>query len=278
MNADMGFAGSKAALNKGEYDKITLDGHTDLSNVSYRSKEYPSGIRIPSSQLVFDQKRVALNDLTGSYLSTNFSGNGTVNNLVGYIMSSQPLSGTLTAKADNMNLNDWMGTPAATENSVASTSPAGSQPFLVPAAVSFTINAAVDKVKYDKVDYNNISGKMLISDEKVVFENVKTQALDGSILINGSYSTKINKEKPDISLTYDIKDMSVQKAFNAYNTMQFLMPIGKFLSGKLHSQLSLVGNLKGNMMPLLNSLTGKGNLLLLEGYLPNLARWKKSVT
>jgi hypothetical protein len=53
------------------------------------------------------------------------------------------------------------------------------------------------------------------------------------------------------------------------------MPIGKFLAGKLSSQLSLTGNLKQDMFPLLNSLTGKGNLLLLKGVLAKFAPLEK---
>ena len=109
----------------------------------------------------------------------------------------------------------------------------------------------------------------------MTFQNIKASALEGSILINGSYSTIINKEKPDISLSYDIRDMDVRKAFDAYNTIQFLMPIGKFLSGKLQSQLSMTGNLDGAMMPILNSLSGKGNLLLLQGVLAKFAPLEK---
>ena len=134
---------------------------------------------------------------------------------------------------------------------------------------------SVNKVTYDIVNTENISGTVQLNDEKLQFQNVKAEALDGNILINGSYSTKISKERPDISLSYDIKNMDVQKAFNAYNTMQFLAPIGRFLSGKLSSQLSMTGNMDGSMMPLLNSLTGKGNLLLLEGVLAKFAPLEK---
>jgi vacuolar-type H+-ATPase subunit H len=179
--------------------------------------------------------------------------------------------------ADKMNLNDWMGTTASssTAASTTTTSSGSAKPFLVPANINFTINASADQVKYDKVDYNNINGALLINDEKVTLQNIKTAALDGSIIINGSYSTKINKTKPDISLSYDIKNMDVQKAFYAFNTAQSLMPIGKFLSGRLHSQLSMIGNMDGDMMPLLNSLTGKGNMLLLEGVLEKFAPLEK---
>jgi hypothetical protein len=53
------------------------------------------------------------------------------------------------------------------------------------------------------------------------------------------------------------------------------MPIGQFLDGKLHSQLSMTGNLNGNMMPDLNTLSGKGNLLLIEGLLKKFAPLEK---
>jgi len=63
----------------------------------------------------------------------------------------------------------------------------------------------------------------------VKLQNVNTEALDGTINFNGSYSTKANKKSPDISLTYDVKNLSVQKTFLAFNTIQKIMPIGQFL-------------------------------------------------
>jgi hypothetical protein len=275
-NADMDFAGSRTAIRKSEYDKITLNGSADFININYKSKDYPTGISILSSSLLFHPKNITLSNLTGKYLGTSFTASGTLNNLVGYLVENQPLAGNLNATADNINLNEWMGTAApADENAAPSSAGASTGAFVVPPAVNFTVNTSVNKVKYDKVDYNNITGTVLISDEIVKFQNVKAGALEGSILINGSYSTKINKEKPDISLSYDVKNMNVQKAFYAYNTIQFLMPIGKYLSGKLHSQLSMTGNLGGDMMPVLNSLTGKGNVFLLEGVLEKFAPLEK---
>jgi hypothetical protein len=193
-------------------------------------------------------------------------------------MEGQPLTGNLVLTADKMNLNEWMGTSAtttvATESTVSTATNSG-KPFLIPGDINFTINTAVQELKYDKVDYTNVSGTLKIADEIATLQNIKAEALDGTVLINGSYSTKVNKLKPDISLSYDIKNMDIQKAFFAFNTAQSLMPIGKYLSGKLQSQLSMVGNLDGQMMPLLNSLTGKGNVLMLEGVLAKFAPLEK---
>jgi len=72
-----------------------------------------------------------------------------------------------------------------------------------------------------------------------------------------------------------VKDVDVQKAFYSFNTVQKLMPIGQFLSGKLSSQLSMTGKLNGDMMPDFSSLTGNGNLLLLQGMLKKFAPLEK---
>jgi hypothetical protein len=133
----------------------------------------------------------------------------------------------------------------------------------------------VDQLTYDKTSYNNLKGTVVIKDQTVSLKNLQMDALDGKIGLNGSYSTKADKKHPDISLAYDVKELSVEKTFYAFNTVQQLMPIGKFISGVITSQLTLNGKLGSDMTPVVSSLTGKGNLLLLEGVLKKFAPLEK---
>ena len=120
-----------------------------------------------------------------------------------------------------------------------------------------------------------MSGTLVLKDQAIKLQNVKTETLDGAITFNGSYSTKADKKNPAIALSYDVKDVSVQKAFLAFNTVQKLMPIGKFLTGNVNSQLSMTGKLKGTMMPDLATLAGNGNFLLTAASLQNFAPLEK---
>jgi len=269
MDADLDFSGYKAAIEKSEYDKITTKGNVDLHHVKYISKEYPTGVNIIKTSLAFNGNDVTLNALSGNYLKTNFTADCVLNNLMGYALKNQTLSGTLNLTADKMNLNEWIGEDTATATTPQST------PFAVPANVNFLVNAKMDRVRYDKVIYNHINGSLIVSDETVKLQNVNTEALDGVINFNGSYSTKASKTQPDIALTYDVKNIDVQKAFYSFNTVQKLMPIGQFLAGKLSSQLAITGKLNGDMMPDFSSLTGNGNLLLLQGILKKFAPLEK---
>jgi uncharacterized protein involved in outer membrane biogenesis len=264
LSADMNFSGSKAAVDKKEYDKINLDGTMALSRMHYVSKDYPDGVSISKVQLTFNPQNIALNHMQGIFQNTSFSADGVLQNLLGYALQGEELQGTVNVAADKINLNKWMGTEAATSADTAATA---SEPFLVPAKIDFTVHAKAGEVLYDKVQYNNIRGTLVVKDETVKLQDIETEALGGSIAFNGSYGTRANKKKPAISMSYDIRNVDVQQAFFAYNTVQKIMPVGRFLAGRLSSQMSMTGSLGGDMMPDFSSLTGNGNLLLIEGVL-----------
>ncbi|HWI93964.1 MAG TPA: AsmA-like C-terminal region-containing protein [Flavisolibacter sp.] len=262
MDADISFIGSKADIDKKNYNKINTTGTVNLSKVSYVSKEYPAGVHIETAQLKFNPQNVALNNFAGDFQKTHITANGVLDNLIGYALHNEELKGNINVTADKILLNEWMGTTDTTTSTTTS-----SAPFAVPANINMTVNAKADAVQYDKVTYNNVRGALIVKDETVRLQNVQTEALDGSIAFDGSYSTKQNKNKPDISLSYNVKDVDIQKAFYAYNTVQKLMPMGKFLAGKLSSQFNMVGKLDEKMFPDLSSLTGNGNLFLIQGIL-----------
>lgn len=269
LDADVQLKGNVSAIEKKQFDQFNAAGTIRLNQMNYFSKDYPGGINVANLLMKFNPKNVVLNNFKGQYLKTNFDATGILNNLLGFMLKNQALDGSLNLKADQMNLNDWMANSGSTATTTASA------PFAVPNRVSFLVNAAIGKVRYDKLDIRSLSGNLLIKDETILMKDIKGQALDGTLALSGSYSTKISKKNPDITLKYDVKDVDVQKTFNAFNTVQKLMPIGQFISGKFSSQLSMSGKLGENMIPDMSSLSGDGNMLLLKGVLTNFAPLNK---
>jgi hypothetical protein len=266
LNADVFVKGNVKDIEAQKFQEFTAGGTVDLSNFLYVSKDYPTGVAINTLQTKFTPAKVDINALSGKYLSTNFSGSGQINNLLNYTLQNTPLSATFNLIADNVDLNDWMGTPADT-----STKGPAAAPFAVPANLNVLLNSKVDKVHYDKLDITNLTGSLKINDETVTIADLSGNALDGTIKVNGTYSTRESKTKPAISLLYNVDKVDVQKTFLAFNTVQQLMPVAKFIAGKLTSNLNMNGHMGENMMPDLSSLTGNGNLLLIEGFLSKFA-------
>lgn len=269
IDADVSAKGNMSAIEKQAYDKFYAAGSILVSDLLYRSKDYPDGVKVNTLSMQFNPKNVTVSKFDGQYMGTNFQANGEVNNMLAYMLKNQPLDGKLNVKADKVDLDKWMGT---TETTAAATpADTASAPFPVPANLNLALQAQVDQVHYDKLDMSNLSGNLLLKDETVSMQQIKANALQGTMEVNGSYSTKNSKTNPDINMAYSVQNVDVQQTFNAFNTVQALMPVAKFLSGKINSKLALTGKLGQDMMPLLSSLTGDGNLLVLEGALQKFA-------
>ncbi len=262
VKADLSAKGTISSMQQQQYDELNAAGTIAVSGLQYASAEYPDGVKVNNLFMTFNPSDVSITDLDGQYKRTNFSANGTISNLLPYMLRSKTLTGKLFLKADNMNVNEWIGTSADTSAQKSST-----LPFAVPANLNLSIATKVARLVYDKLEMQEVSGDLVMQDEQVEFRNLRGDALEGSMLINGLYSTKESKTKPAISINYDVKGLDVQKTFYTFNTVQKLMPVGQFLSGRLSSQLKMTGHLGENMMPDVNSLTGNGTLLLIEGFL-----------
>lgn len=275
LSADLAFKGNKTDIDKEAYDRINLSGKLNIADMQYTSRDYPTGITVSNADFTFNPKNITLNQLKAVYLKSTITAKGSIDNAIGYALKDEPVAGTLEVHADRLNLNEFMGTEASPDSTSTEDPSDPSEPFLVPKNIAFNLQASIDELTYDKTSYSNVKGAVAIKDETVSLKNLQMDALGGQIGLSGSYSTRSDKKHPDIALSYDLKELNVEKTFYAFNTVQQLMPIGKFISGVVSSQLTVNGKLGSGMLPMLSTLTGKGNLLLLEGVLKKFAPLEK---
>src|SRR5690606_23003477 len=90
--------------------------------------------------------------------------------------------------------------PAPAENTGAPASV-----FIVPDNLNITLNAKAGEIVYDKLVLNDVKGTVAIRNETVYLQNLSGRGLDGSMQIDGSYSTKNDKRNPEIHLTYKLQ-------------------------------------------------------------------------
>lgn len=270
LDADLQARGYMSAIEREQYETFHAAGKIAVADLAYQSKDYPDGVKVSSMLMTFNPKNVTVSDFKGQYLGSNFSANGEVNNLLAYLFRNNALNGRLAVQADQINLNKWMATGEETPSGKPADTTVAA-PFAVPNNLDFTLQAQAGKVIYEKLDLNNLNGTLYVRDEAVIMKDIKANALQGSMKIDGSYSTKTDKNNPDINISYDVKELDVQETFKTFNTVQKLMPIAQFLSGKMSSQLTMTGKLGKDMSPQLNTLSGDGNLLLIQGFLKKFA-------
>ncbi len=266
MHADVNIRGNVKEIENKQFNDFYAAGIIDVNDFNYTSVDYPTGVKVNTVHANFTPTKIDVTNLNGQFQNSNFNGGGQINNLLSYLLSGKPLSAALSLNADKVNLNDWMGVSADT----AASGPAAA-PFIVPGNLNIVLNTKVDELRYDKIDIRNLSGALLVNDETVRLNNIEGNAMNGTLKINGSYSTKKDKTKPEISMNFEVVQVDIQKTFYAFNTAQKLMPIGKYLAGKLSSVITANGKLDNNMSIDMNTLSGNGNLFLIEGFLSKFA-------
>jgi uncharacterized protein involved in outer membrane biogenesis len=265
VSADVSMKGSIADAQKQLYDKLDASGTITIANLTYTAKDYPDGVNLYSLILTFNPKNVTVSNMKGKYMGTIFSGEGAINNFLGYYLHNDALDGKFRFIADNIDANKWMGTTSST--APGTTAPASTEPFVVPNNLDVELTMDVNNLKYDNITMTGVHGGLVVRNEVVNLQNVAARALDGAIKMNGFYSTKKDKKNPDIQFDYTVEAVDVQKTYNTFPTVQKMMPVGKYVSGKVNSTLSMTGKLGADMSPIMNSLSGKGDIMFISGVL-----------
>jgi hypothetical protein len=267
IDADVSVKGSIAAAQKKQFEQLDAKGTIGIKDLTYASKDYPDGVVIYNLMMAFTPKNVTVTGLRGQYLKTIFSGDGTIDNMLGYYLHNEALAGKFNFVADKIDCNKWMGTSPAPATTTAA--PPATEPFIVPNNLDIEFHASVGTLVYDNITLTAVQGGMAIKNETVTLEGVQGKGFDGLMKMSGTYSTKKDKKNPDIQFTYNIEAVDVPKIYAAFPTAQKMMPAGKYISGKITTNFTMNGKLTPDMSPVMNSLNGKGDMMLLSGVLSN---------
>lgn len=259
LDADITAKGVIPGMEKQKKDQFQSKGNFELKDFQFVSKLYPGGIGLNDLSLIFNSKNILIDHLEGEYLSSHINATGALNNLFAFALNIRPLNASIDLDADDVNLRDWL-----TAGRGPKTNGHENSNFIVPKNVDLLMHVKSDKLHYDDVDLQHLNGNLAISDGTVQLDHIKAESLEGTIEMNGTYSTWQSDEYPEIAFDYDVKGMDIQKTFFAFNTLQKLMPVGKYMSGKFNAQMSLNGRLGNDMAPELQSLHGEGNVSLLD--------------
>jgi len=130
-----------------------------------------------------------------------------------------------------------------------------SEAMKIPAFLNCSLTAQANMVLYDNLVLKNVSGKVIVKDQKATLENGKTDIFGGAITFNGTVSTKEKISKFNMDL--GMNGVDVSQTFSQLDMMKKIAPIAGVINGKLNSKITLSGNLTDKeMTPDLNSISG----------------------
>ncbi|OGX80924.1 AsmA family protein [Hymenobacter glacialis] len=252
--------GNMADVDAGRYQNVVASGTVKATNVTYKSKDLPQGVKISTGTATFNNNQIVVQSLNGTAGSSDFSASGTVSNYLGYLFTpGQSLKGNMDVNSRNFNVNEWM----VDEVSAKPTATGGKAPskaegvLQIPKYFDLVLNSKVDNVTYDNLKLTNAKGTVTVRDETARLSNMTFNTLGGTFGTTGSYSSK-NLAHPTFDFGLDIQNLNIQNAFSAFTTIKKLVPLAGQVEGIFGTKFSLSGEMGPDMFPNLATLTGKG--------------------
>lgn len=255
------------SIQKEQYENVNSKGTATIKNFSYRSPEIPNEVKVATANLNFNQGTVNVPDLKMSVGKSDLAASGKLENLMGFLFSDQSLKGTFKANSNYFAVSDFKTvetageTPAEGNIEKPVSQQTGKDAIKIPSFLDVSMAFNAKKVIYDNLELDNATGTLVIKDEAVRLENVKTNIFNGSIGLDGMVSTK--QSVPNFQMELDLNQLDIASSFNDLELLQALAPLAKAVQGKLQSHLSLRGNLDEDLAPVLASLTGQALAQLL---------------
>ncbi|HOI87586.1 MAG TPA: AsmA-like C-terminal region-containing protein [Lentimicrobium sp.] len=258
LDADVTAKGKLSVLEAGKYEQFEADGRFVVSGVNLKNPSFPDGLKVHEARIDLSPSVARMPVMKAEVGRNDFDASGKIENMLAYFFGKGDLKGELNLKSSYLNLNDFLSAESNPDTKASDSVPLEVIP--IPKGIDFTATALLDHVIYDNMDLHNVNGKLRVKDQQLTLDNILFNTLEGSIGINGFYSTA-HPEKPVVDFRLDIKNVDVRQAFNTFNTMEILAPIAGLAEGKISTILNLKTDLNGNMMPVYSSINGSGRML-----------------
>lgn len=249
LKADVTTEFDMQSVEKSDYARIKNAGTMDLTGFNY-TDENGKTMKISRALVSFDPSRVNLQQFNATTGKTDLAVTGVLENFYGFIFKNQELKGNFNLNSNQLAVNDFMTTGTETAKEAKA-----SEPMKIPAFLNCSLTAKANTVLYDNLVLKNVSGKVIIKDQKATLENGKTDIFGGSIAFNGDVSTK--EKTPKFNMDLGLNGVDIQQTFTQLEMMSKIAPIAGVINGKLNSKIKLSGNLDAKeMTPDLKSITG----------------------
>ncbi|WP_405573578.1 AsmA-like C-terminal region-containing protein [Winogradskyella sp. Asnod2-B02-A] len=241
------------AIDTNAYQRIKNVGSVSISGFIFSSEDIVNPIQINKADLTFKLGTVSLNSFDALTGKSDFSATGTINNLLGFLLSDKKLEGNFNVNSNTFAISDFMSEDeTATESSNKTTSDAES--LKIPDFLDCTITANAKTVIYDNLNLKNVKGQLRIKDQNANLQNMTTDIFNGQLGISGNVSTKATKSTFDMNLA--MQNFDISQSFKDLDMLKALAPIAKVLQGKLNSTIDISGFLDESFSPDLSSISG----------------------
>jgi hypothetical protein len=258
LDALRGLVVAKIALSaKGERIE-TLSGSIDVGDMHYQPAGAPS-IFIRSARMELTPKATKVVGFDAQVAQSDLRLSGVASPITAFLDEDQLITAKARLQSKRLRVEDFLGTEKAEAEG-------GGEPFLLPDGIDAKLALDVAKLTYGDLVLENFKGTGRLRNRTLILDGVRTNALGGSMRLNGTIATPL-----DEPATFDI-DYAVQKArfadaFEMLPSVRAYAPMARFLDGRFSTELHAKGTLDESLSPKIDSIDARGLVAALQSKL-----------
>ncbi|CAL2103959.1 AsmA family protein [Tenacibaculum sp. 190130A14a] len=245
------------AIQNNTLERIKNDGNIEVSDFVFSSEDVVNPLHIKNTKIKFTPTTASLTKFEATTGKSDLNANGTLKNVLGFLLSNQKLQGNFNVNSTNFYVSDFMQENTSESPEKKEDTPTDEKPtesLKIPAFLDCSVTADAKTVHYDNLTLNNVKGQLLLKDEKAILKNVNADIFKGRIALNGEVDTK--QKTPKFNMDLGIKSFDISQSFTSLDLLQSLSPIAGAMDGKLNSEINLSGSLNKDFTPNLTSISG----------------------
>ncbi len=269
-------AGHLSDLESGAYRNFSAEGWVRASDIIAEADLLPARLELSRAEATFSPQYLRVRSLQAKLGDSDVQASGRIDNILQYLFDGQVLTGYFDVRSAYLDINQLMPGAQEPERPVARrpATPEEKRPrapgerpeedpftlsvIRVPENIDFTLDARLRRVVFGEMDMQNLGGRLRVADQQVNMDRLAMDMLGGRLTLNGWYNTR--EALPDVSFALDFSSFDLAESFQTLNTVRVLAPIGQYARGKVSGGLTLNAQLDRSMMPVLASMSGRGNV------------------
>ncbi len=267
--ADLSLKGKQSYATTGQYEKLDNRGTLLLRNIKATSELFPKAFFIKQGNFRFQNEKMWFEKFYASYGKSDFDINGYLLNTINYFLESHgTLNGSFNMKSKLINVDEFMALEKGENKDrnleveyAKEDHPKMSGVVIIPKNLNVALTANADKVEYNGLVLNKLSGKVGIAKGGFFLENTTFNIIDCILGVDATYKDE-TPTSAHFNAHFTAKDFSVQRAYKEIPMFHDMVTAAEKAQGIISVDYTVKGDLDGNMSPIYASLEGGGTINL----------------
>jgi AsmA protein len=260
INTNVDLKGLQSDAMAGKYANLKNKGFIKVNELNLQSNLFPKSFLIHQGLFSFFQDKMKFDTFKASYGKSDFQLNGTLNNVINYVLSDKnKLEGKFTLYSKNLLVDEFM-VYANTENTNTATS-SSKGVVIVPDNLNVNLTANADNVFYNGLNLKAVKGNLTINNGAINLKETGFKIIGAEAVMNANYKT-LNTKSALFDFNVSAKEFDIAKAYKEIRLFREIASSASKVKGIVGLDYQLAGRLNDEMFPVLPSITGGGTLNL----------------